>query len=476
MATIIKKCVKTLTLASLMLAGFNSCCSDGEMSSKEKLLAYLAKDTLAVQVSSDKFAAYFDFSDGMQYAYSDDATKKVLEGIVQKITTHSDEFIKYSLANNEITELPDRMTDLYNTIMDPRSYQMQNAPIENALNQIVENGQCAVMITDFEEYTGIMEKAAFATPYFDKWLADGNEITFFVTDYTERGKDKHLYYIIFDTPKRSLLSMVKDGMEGKPQNYKTFLLSTCAYTLNTDYPSNSQGGNYRDSQGNDNVTSVIENGDEESFFKIDDMSAEYYPLGDNWNNIVFNARSLSEDGVPTEDQFKHLFSKLYLDLSQQDSYFIKDLDIKVYNIEKDFESYSNYAWALLQKGKENEADYYDETGALLQEYKYTPSQPIEILDMLEFDKNLFASTANEGNAHLSINLKPGFNGTIVGMEPTDMIRIDIYIKECEPNYDCLPDLFQWTGNDNLFESVKNTLQDMRPTGRVIYRYFVRAQQ
>ena len=442
------------------------------MSSVESVSKYLMKDKVN-QSEASGFVAYFDFSDGMQLAYADEDTKKVVQGIVQKVTSVSDEFTMFSLADNEISPLEGKTTNLFNTIMDNNSYKKQNAPIEKTLEKIVGEGKSALLITDFEEYTGVMEKSAFATPYFKKWLEAGKDITFFVTDYLENGKDKHLYYIVFDNPLHKLVKLIEDGMQGKPQNYKKFLLSTTSYVVVTDYPAEIKGGSYRDSKGNDNVTAVIEDGDGESFAKLDSLNAEYYPLGVNWQDIVVNAKSLMEEGVPAEDKFSHLFSNLYLDISKLDSYTIKSLDLKVYNIEKDLASYTMNQEALMSKGTENEANYFDENGKLMADFEYKASQPTEIKDMLTFDKDLFAQSESDGKVKLAVNLDPKFDGTIVGAEPADMLRADIYITECEPNYDKLPELFQWTGNDNLYESVKNTLQDLRPNGKVIYSFIIR---
>lgn len=452
---------------------FTSCCPDVP-GTNEVLEAYLQKDsTVTPQLSG--FSAYFDFSNGMQSAYADTATQQVLQGIVNKVTGQKD--VKcFSLADNEITELPIKTTALYNSIMDfENSYTKQYAPIEKTLDRIVNENRSALLITDFEEYTGQIQKSAFATPYFNKWLDGGNEITFYITDYKEGNKDKHLYYIIFDSPKRELLKDFEDGLNGKPKNYQKFLLSTSAFELSTDYLAATKGGNYHDSQGNDNVTVVNEKGDGESFTKYDGLFAEYYPLGCSWTDIVGNASSLTEDGVPAKDKFLHLLSKLFLDLSHQDSFDIQELDIQVTDIQQDFESFSNYYLALAKKGTDDELDYFDERGNLKKEFQYVPQSITEVKDMLLFDKALFDSGLKKNHNHieLAVNLDPKFNGSFARVQDEDMLRIDIIITKCEPILDKLPELFKWTGNDNLYESIKNTLEAKRPTGKIIYSYFLR---
>jgi hypothetical protein len=168
-----------------------------EISTADQVKMYCEKDTTSS--TSGKTSAYFDFSDGMNWAYQNDTTKTLLQSIVNKITGDNDMSV-YSLANNNIIPLKKKQTELYNTIIDATSYQNQNAPIEKTLSKIVKDGNSAIMVTDFEEYTtnGTVQHQNFAKPYFEKWLSQGNDITFFITDYVENGLAKHLYYIIFD--------------------------------------------------------------------------------------------------------------------------------------------------------------------------------------------------------------------------------------------------------------------------------------
>ena len=139
-----KKPKQFSTLAFCAMVGLSllltSCCGGDDPSTVELLRAYLAKDSTNV-VTLKGISAYFDFSNGMQSAYADTATQQVLQGIVNKVTGQDD--VKcYSLADNEITELPIKTTALYNSIMDfENSYTKQYAPIEKTLERIVNEKQ-----------------------------------------------------------------------------------------------------------------------------------------------------------------------------------------------------------------------------------------------------------------------------------------------------------------------------------------------
>lgn len=472
------KLLGILAIASIAILLPGCCNKDSEdkiTKSGEKVFMYFSKD-MKLPTAKDKFAAYFDFSDGMQFAYSNDTTKAVLKSMVQKITGNSDKFDMFSMQDGSIEPLSSRTTELYNTIIDPKSYNHQNAPIEKTLKKIVEDGKSALLVTDFEEYSeGRIQQQAFATQYFEEWLKSGKDITFFITDYKEKKNNKHLYYIVFDDPSHKLLKTIEEGMKGTDENYKRFLLSTNAYSFTTDYPLANGGGTYHDQNNQDNVTVAIEDGSEESVYINKDFKMEYYPLGGgSWTDIINNAKELQENGVDPKDRFDHLLSNLYADFSNQDSYIIDEVDIKVSDVQADFEAFDNYRIAQQAekptKGEEN--DYYDAVGNLKQEFVYEPKPIKEIEEMFKFDEDLFENSMEKDpkNVMFAIDFDPKFTGANAN---SNLLRIDIFIKERTPNIDNLAPLFSWSGNDNLMMAIKNTLQDLKTVENPVYTYFIK---
>ena len=459
-----------------------SCCTKSDedtiTKSGEKVFMYFSKD-MNLPAENDKYAAYFDFSDGMQHAYADEATKSVLKNMVQKITGNSDKFEMFSMQDDSIVSLPFKTTELYNSIIDASSYEHQNAPIEKTLKKIVEDGKNALLVTDFEEYTTDkrIQQQAFATQYFEKWLKGGKDITFFVTDFVEKGVTKHLYYIVFDDPSHNLLTMIEDGMKGSNPNYQRFLLSTNAYSFTTKYASATSGGTYHDQYGSDNVTAAIEDGNDESVYTTHskDYKMEYYPFGGgSWADIVTNAKSLQEEGVDPKDKFTHLLSNLYADFSNQDSYIIDEVNIKVSDVQDDFDAFNNHRIAEQAekpaKGEEN--DYYDAVGNLKPDFVYN-SKPIkEIRDMLILNEDLFKGSMEKDpkNVMLAIDFDDKFDGSKAN---NNLLRVDIFIKDREPNIDNLASLFSWQGNENLMMAIKNTLQDLKTVENPVYTYFIK---
>lgn len=482
----------------LTVSAFSNCSNDSSDSFQEELSDYLKKDMPRVSVSSNKYAAYFDFS-GVYIAYNDPATQQTFNRLTQKVTGDAASFDIYSMANDSIQELSDANSPaaLFQKLHDTNEQGQLWAPIERTLKKIADEGRPALLVTDFEEYTksGVIYRQAYATPYFRTWLQRGGDIQFYVTDYMEGPLHKHLYYVVFDYNHHNLGKLVADALKGAPVNYRTFTLSTNSYPMATAYPSASQGGTYHDESGQDVVSLSAEDGKPGSFFMIDSLRAESYSFDASWTDIVNNAKDQTlANGARVP--FLHLFSHLYIDLSHADSYDIRQLAVRVTDVQKDFDAYTAYNTALENapekvrdadgvyldwKGHEEGEEYYDGNGKIKPEYYYPGLKPsvVEYKDMLVFDDDLFRSSRakNPSRAELAVNLDPRFTGTIVGQAEdavNDLLRIDIVVADASicPQQK-IDSLFGWDGNDCLSSAIRNVLQDMRPTGMPVYSYFVR---
>lgn len=492
-------------LCVLLLSGCGN--SGPQLSTVEKVALYYIKD-VSEPKEQNAIEAYFDFSDGMNWAYQNDTTKNILKDLVNKISNENGVKI-YSMADDQITLLPEKMTTLFNTIMSPTSYTRRYAPIEKTLARIVEQDNDALLVTDFEEYTtdGRIQTAAFASKYFEDWLNRGYDIKFYVTDYNERNLAKHLYYILFNTKSHILQAKVEDVLKNQPKNYKEFLLSTNPYKLTTNYIGAAYGGCYHDSSHQDIVSGTDESGTEESycnfnlegyetmikyaslFFKsVRRLNAEYYPMGVSWADIVKNAEGASQ--LEGTERYTDLLRGLFVDLSNQDSYIVNRLDVIATDVQKDMDSYINSLMpqivgtpelvddgqgGLVANPTDEQVPYYDERGNVLPEFQYSPQSSAQIMDAFVLNQTLFENTKNSdpSKVEIGIDLKPGFNGNIGGYNQGDMIRLDIVIAECEPNISQLPSLFSWGGNSNLADAIMNTLQNMKPENRIIYSYFIK---
>lgn len=471
--------IKLLSLSVLTMALLlASCDSKSGGSIPVQVKSYFDKD-ISQSGASKGYSAYFDLSDGVVLAYQrNQGAASFLNETVQRLTS-GDSCNVYSLAADAITPLNLKQTDLYNKIMDQSSYTQQMAPIEKTLDKIVREGKSSLLVTDFEEYTPnhMVQHQSFATRYFTDWLKKGNDITFFVFDFIGvKNIHYHLYFIVFDNKSHKFLNYIKEATTGTT-GYQEFHLSTDAYSCSTEYPSATKGGNYHeDESGEDLITSVLEDGRDEAYTNFGKNSrTEYYPLGVKWGDALKNTIDAKDAGF--KPKYTDLFRHLFFDFSNQDSYIIKKLSVRVTDVEKDFDEFEDYLEAV--NDKDDHADYYDENGRLLSKFDYTKhhDQPVEIKDMLELDQNLFNQTmaASGGKkVEIGIGFSPNFKGKIVGGDDDDLYRIDVIIDECQPNLSPRIDqLFSWGANFNLRDAIRNTLQNLNPRGTVIYTYFVK---
>ena len=323
----------------------------------------------------------------------------------------------------------------------------------------------------------------------------------------ENGLSKHLYFILFNTKNHALQQKVEEAIKSQPKNYKEYLLSTNPWKLTTKYIGAAYGGCYHDQANQDIVSGTDESGTSESycnfnlegweatilqnspFFKsVGRLNAEYYPMGAAWSEIVKNAESASQ--LEGHERFTDLLRGLFVDLSDQDSYIVSQLDVIATDVQQDMDAYINSLMpqivgkpemvddgegGLVAAPTAEQEPYYDEHGNIRADYIYTPKSLAQIMDAFVLNQTLFANTlqTDPSKVEIGIDFKPGFSGSIGGYQPGDMIRLDIVIAECEPNISALSSLFSWQGNSNLADAIKNTLQNLKPENRVIYSYFIK---
>lgn len=421
----------------------------------------------------DGASVYVDMSDGMNSAYATEDSKVILQSIINKLAANNNVNF-YGLANEQITPIEMGHTELYNYMLNPKSYNMQKAPIEKTLTQIVNNRQPSLLMTDFEEYKGsVIEQAAYAKKYFIDWLEKGYNITFYKWNFVERGKSKLMFLAVFDDNENRLNSLVETAVKGS--GIKKYVLAgkEFAYPAKTAYRSLKQGGSYHNAKGSDIVTAVLENGGAEDYIcyakpKTSKSSgkcvaleynlesyAEYYPLGVDWADAIKNAKMMQEEGVSKTDLYAHLFGKLYVNFGAQDGFNIKNVGVVVRDMQSTMEAVclgGDSISAKQIKGiKKPQIDMAFVAG--MQEVKELKSWNEIYVD---FDEN--------------------FDGSFVGGTPTsNLIRADILISEATPDIDKAISFFSWDGNPSLANSVKEALtaETSNPQGRTLVSYYIK---
>lgn len=426
-------------------------------------------------ILGEGFSVYLDMSDGMNSAYETPESKAILQAVINKLAgSESTKF--FGLADEQISPIEMSHTELYNYMLNPASYDKQKAPIEKTLEKIVAANQPALLMTDFEEYNnGVIQKAAYAKKYFIEWLEKGNTITFYKWDFVESGKNKHMFLAVFDDNAERLNSRINNAVTTVNQSVATFVLGgrDFAFPICSKYPSMTQGGTYHNSKGQDIVSSVLESGGSEDyvsysktvadaqgtpgyFAPLDNLAsahAEYYPFGVTWENIISNAGRQKEQGVPEEDLFEHLFSKLYVDFGAQNGYDISGIEVRVFDMQATMQAVAD---------------------SVTEPKKLAEIENPEVVEMLTAGM-VDSKELGVGWKEIFMDFDKKFTSKFVSASATDLFRANIVISQASANLQAAESFFGWEGNPSLADSVKETLTDGKcsPVGRILYSYYMR---
>lgn len=430
----------------------------------------------------DGASIYVDMSDGMNRAYATAESKALLQSVINRLAGNG--AIKFfGLADEKITPMEGKShTELYNYMLNPASYNKQKAPIEETLKKIVEKQQPALIMSDFEEYNGgVIQKAAYAKENFIKWLAMGNNISFYKWKFVEQGKNKNMYIAVFDDNANRLNSLIESAIKQTDPNIATFVLGSreFAYPTFSQYPSLKQGGNYHNSKGVDAVSAIMENGGPEdyvsyskplasasgtpgTFAPLDNLIgvfAEYYPLGVTWKDAIANAKQMQESGVPEEEAYTHLLSHLFMDFGAQNGYKISGIEVRTFDVQESMK----YIGGALDSGDEVVKD------------QLASIENPEINMILTATMNDIPGLP-QGWKEILVDFDEKFNGNFMGGAPsTDLLKADIVISHASANVAEAEAFFNWEGNPSLYNSVKETLNagSSSPVGRILYTYYIR---
>lgn len=473
-----KRIALQIVLSLAILVTLNSCSFFFPPKSAEVSIdEYAATHTFANKnLNVQKYDMYVDFSDGIVSAYDDELTSMHMLHLVNKVLQSANMDKAYAMGQNAITDISGlSSTQFYNKVIDKHNYVDIMAPIEQSLKSITEGSHLAILVTDFEEYTQDrrIQHQAYAAEYFNTWLEKGGNVVFYIFPYKEKNVDKHLYITIFDNSVNSLDNEVQESFEGLEHNYTRFNLSNTAYSITSDYPSETKGGCNHDPKKMDDIISYTnEDGTGESWHRIDGQAAEYYPFGESWTEIYNGAKATIADYKETPKNerqdlidYKYLIGNLTFDFSNLHSYKVEELEAVVYNIQDDIDAYAQY----VNDSTKYEPTVTDEEGKPLRRPVYSPVPYTKVPDMLVFNGKIEGDKAN-----VSIDFSPKFTGNLPSViQDEQTIAVDIIISKCQPNYSKINSIFYWGDNNSLEQSVRLTMQKFKPEGKVLYRYYIK---
>lgn len=419
------RCIGLAVITVMLSACGDGCkqrlCPEDDTPMKQQVQNYLEYNQ--VEEVNHQFApgysAYFDVSDGIQFARNDAEIKKYYKKVADIISGFHEDWIVYSMANEQIEPLSYSQNDLYNAIMNVACTELK-APINNTLEKIVSDDKLALLVTDFEEYESsevmgksLIEQAPYATEDFEAWLLKGGVIKFYIMDFVELPKsmpslNKKLFFVVFDDNEMTLSSEIDKKfrptnpaeLEEYEKTVKEFVLRSESFRVYNDYRAG-RGGNY---EGQFDPMVVQEYG----FY--DKHNTEFYDMGNRWDQVfevLYQAKcnDKSCDG---------LLSKLYIDLSDEESRSINQLELRVTDITDDFEAYSQHQFAMRYQPAlmvdengdtiasfdpdSDTACFFDQEGHVFSEYDYDGSMLKTVIkdnQLLELNQDIFNESRME---------------------------------------------------------------------------------
>ncbi|UEG51458.1 hypothetical protein LLH06_10780 [Mucilaginibacter daejeonensis] len=459
------------------------------------LKAYNDLKTGSIQLPKGAPAMYVDFSAGMYTAFGTPAIRELMAHCFNTLLDSKLEV--YKLVQGMVTPIAvSNSTQLGQLVNDPKQYLDRRAPIQAAVEKIVNSGNDALLVTDFEEWQD--DKEVTATAYlkiaFSKWINAGNSITFYIADYREGNVDKHIYFTVFTKGRasgESLIDRLSSAMTVLPNR---FTLSANPYAIRTDYPNASIGGIFQDKMAqSEKQKNVLDVQSDYINGSLNDQAFEYYPLGVDWQTI-------EQVKADYGDTFHELFRKLYIDLSEADSYTKPVLDVKTYAVREDFERYARSIEVTkhrphIIKGNDGENKIaegeqdpvaltcYEPDGTVKASFRYHPDDRPALGGMFILNTALLKNTqaTDIKNTEIGVAFAPAFKAAHIP-DPKGLIRIDLVVREVTPNTgNPVLSKFKWVNaegviNSALFESVKSALEDARPHNRTIYTYYIKTTE
>ena len=452
---------------------------------------------------SGKSSVYIDFSDGLVQAYTKNPQNvQIIRAITNNLVNPDIEW--FALGGGKITPLDYKSSELYDKVTEPKQYKDIMAPIEETLKKITEGSNDALLVTDYEEYTiqGRENFENYPKDYFIDWLKKGNSITFFYTDYEEVNNKskiksaKHLYFTVFTHGSASESSMISKVRVALKDRYTTkeFTLNNNPYTITNEYGGKDYTG-LQNKQFNQwknlNLNACL---DKKLPYEVIGISKAWNEGVDKYVKNIID----KENGI--------FLGKLFLNASNQSSYKLNKVSVKVYDVTEDYTFYAQCEEAKIHqpkmskdKGKndvwsgDSKKDpiittcYENDKTELKKEWIYNlgTAKTLNTWDeVFSCDEKIFSDHLKNTPEKVELITIFDKNYKLKNVKSSSaLLRVDYVIEDASFNNDN-PQLndFQWSStiqedkpNNSLAEAIRNTLLEpsVSPKGKILYSYYIK---
>ena len=298
--------------------------------------------------SNDDVRIYIDLSSGItESSFSVENNKELVRNILGQMTNvknvdyfelRDDSIKKYY--GNEYTKY-----FTYSAFHENGKYKDPGgAPIDKALEQIVDNDDVGILVTDGElinRKTNEVSEEYWASESFRKWFNKGHEIVFVYSDFEDETNKqglpfkKHMYLMFFiPNNDKEILNNYLESIQ--VLSFKTLNFSTNTSNLyRRDYQNDALPG----------MSKYIEYFESPSSYKkseifpyefIDITDAEFSLFQES--GLVYFLRDLGDENTGKPMSYP-ILEKLYFNFSSLPNYKVENLKIVVHDVYDDFKNY-----------------------------------------------------------------------------------------------------------------------------------------
>ena len=443
--------IRLFAVVGLIIAGASLVsCKKDNVPYDTKYLAEFHILTVGVDntdLPNDQLALFVDYSNCIAKGMNSPFYQKM----VSPLTAATKEY--WSIKGSDIKKEEGKVYDMLNNVEE-----VNYAALDEAIGKMAERDGESVMLTDGELFTQTATKNNPNNPYmhdaFKKWLLKGHDIHIIAEPYQEVYKgqtfNKKRFYIIFtdDRVDGNIYSRINEvlNLEDFPQIDEFHLSGNYPWALTL---------NGSTSAPNQVLAAEIKG---YGPMEIQDWQVD-------WENILnYIMSGVDDQGNPLPNGEK-LISGLKINKNAFGCYRIKDIDVKVYNINNDYFDIYN----RLEGGEK---------------VGFTEIDPVEIPKFILADDKEFKQHGNVDLYFDINNFAP--NGDLDG-KPFNYFKIEIKVKDLENILGNSIDVFNFDSivqdgatNESISESLKNCVFDpellKQLKGKTLYTIYVKSDK
>lgn len=397
-------------------------------------------------LQENKLNLFVDYSTCNMLGQNSQFFQDIAASLVNKTSTY------YSIKGSKITQ---EQGDVYTLLRNIK--EVNYAELAKAAQMMADANCESVMITDGEYYTPSIAKGHDNDPYlanaFKTWILRGYDIHIisepYVEPYNGQNFNKKRFYIIF----------TDDRMEN---NIYERIRRTVDFTQFPDVDEFHISASHPQMKGNGNNCSTqneILNSKSEGFgtFEIEDWS------GCNWKTIEDELVNGVDEETGEPLKYGMPIIRMGLDKNSFGCYRIKSVNLKVYDINQE---YNEYYEARIDGKKPNRQNY---TLGELENFMQ--------IDSKEFDKH--------SKINISFN-QDWFDPSVLSGKLYNYFKLDLSIGNVQSIFDQHEDKFEFESitqpgskNVSVASSIKQCLADDKVLdkmrGQVIYSIYIKSE-